>query len=135
MIIFINSMCPDQDQQLGIFLQTHGVKFPLYSYILLYLKTVLYIPIYSYIWKTVLYIPVYQGKQEMVNSYLKQMLLSKFVILQHLLSNSHYHASYRQRLDNNKEKTRYSRNDRCRRKLIRKDFKEKGRKKLKEHLC
>ena len=27
----------------------------------------------------------------------------KFVILQHLLSNSHYYASYRQRLDNNKE--------------------------------
>ena len=45
---------------------------PIYSYIW---KTVLYIPIYSYIWKTVLYIPIFQGKQEMLNSYLKQMLL------------------------------------------------------------
>ena len=73
---------------------------PIYSYIW---KTVLYIPIfgrqsyiflyledspiYSYIWKTVLYIPIFQGKQEMLNSYLKQMLLisnmerCKFVIL------------------------------------------------------
>ena len=62
---------------------------PTYSYIW---KTILYIPIYSYIWKTVLYIPIFQGKQEMSNSYLKQMLLisnterCKFVILQHLLS-------------------------------------------------
>ena len=82
---------------------------PIYSYIW---KTVLYIPIfgrqsyiflyledspiYSYIWKTVLYIPIFQGKQEMLNSYLKQMLLisnlerCKFIILQHLLSNSHF---------------------------------------------
>ena len=37
-------------------------------------SSVLYIPIYSYIWKTVLYIPIFQGKQEMLNSYLKQML-------------------------------------------------------------
>ena len=65
---------------------------PIYSYIW---KTVLYIPIYSYIWKTVLYIHIFRGKQEMLNSYLKQMLLfsnmerCKFVILQHLLSNSH----------------------------------------------
>ena len=49
-----------------------GVKCPIYSYI----WTVLYIPIYSYIWKTVLYIPIFQGKQEMLNSYLKQMLLT-----------------------------------------------------------
>ena len=54
-------------------------------------------------------IPKYQGKQEMLNSYLKQMLLisnmerGKFVILQHLLSNSHYYVSYRKRLCNNKE--------------------------------
>ena len=33
--------------------------------------------LYFYIWKTVLpvYIPIFQGKQEMLNSYLKQMLL------------------------------------------------------------
>ena len=42
------------------------------SYILLYLEESL---IYSYIWKTVLYIPIFQGKREMLNSYLKQMLL------------------------------------------------------------
>ena len=59
-------------------------------------SSVLYIPIYSYIWKTVLYIPIFQGKQEMLNSYLKHMLLisnmerGKFVILQYLLSNSHF---------------------------------------------
>ena len=46
---------------------------PIYSYIW---ETILYIPIYSYIWKTVLYIPIFQGKQEMLNSYLKQMLLN-----------------------------------------------------------
>ena len=52
--------------------------------------------IYSYIWKTVLYIPIFQGKQEILNSYLKQMMLisnmerCKFVNLQHLLSNSHF---------------------------------------------
>ena len=45
---------------------------PIYSYIW---KTVLYIPINSYIWKTVLYIPIFQGKQEMLISFLKQMLL------------------------------------------------------------
>ena len=56
----------------------------------------LYIPIYSYIWKTVLYIPIFQGKQEMLNPYLKQMLLishmerCKFVFLHYLLSNSHF---------------------------------------------
>ena len=79
---------------------------PIFSYIW---KTVLYIPIYSYIWKTVLYIPIFRGKQEMLNSYLKQMLLisnierRKFVIQHHLLSNSHYYASYRQRLDRDME--------------------------------
>ena len=62
---------------------------PIYSYIW---KTVLYIPIYSFIWKTVLYIPIFQGKQELLNSDLKQILFisnmerCKFVILQHLLS-------------------------------------------------
>ena len=52
-----------------------GGKCPIYSYIW---KIVLYIPIYPYIWKTVLYIPIFQGikkKQEMLNSYLKQMFL------------------------------------------------------------
>ena len=52
-------------------------------------------PKYSYIWKAVLHIPIFGRqllKQEMLNSYLKQMLLisnmerCKFVILQHLLS-------------------------------------------------
>ena len=42
------------------------------SYIFRYLEDS---PIYSYIWKTVLYIPIFQGKQEMLNSYLKQMML------------------------------------------------------------
>ena len=80
-------------------LEDHTVRvssvlyIPIYSYIW---KTVLYIPIYSYIWNTVLYIPIFQGKQEMLNSYLKQMLLiskmkrCKFVILQHLMSYSHF---------------------------------------------
>ena len=35
----------------------------------------LYIPLYSFIWKTALYIPIFQGEQEMLNSYLNQMLL------------------------------------------------------------
>ena len=66
------------------------------SYIFLYSPIFEDNPIYSYILMTVLYIPICQGKQEMLNSYLKQMLLisnmerCKFVILQHLLSNSHY---------------------------------------------
>ena len=42
------------------------------SYIFLYLEDS---PIYSYIWKTVLYIPIFQGKQEMLNSYLKKKVL------------------------------------------------------------
>ena len=52
---------------------------PIYSYIW---KTVLYIPIYSYIWKTVLYIPIFQGKQEILNSYLKQFYpaVAKYMI-------------------------------------------------------
>ena len=78
----------------------HGYCYPEFllagcqvSYIFLYLEDS---PKYSYIWNTVLYIPVFQCKQEMLNSYLKQMLLisnmerCKFVILQHLLSNSHF---------------------------------------------
>ena len=42
------------------------------SYIFLYLEDS---PIHSYFWKTVLFIPIFQGKQEMLNYFLKQMLL------------------------------------------------------------
>ena len=115
-------------------LHTQGVKCPIYSYIFLYLEDS---PIYSYIWKTVVYIPIFKGKQKMLNSYLKQMMLisnmerCKFVILQHLLSNSHNYASYRQRLDRDKEEKERQ----MKQWELVKAEKKKTRKRKEKHLC
>ena len=60
-----------------------GVKCPIYSYIFLYLEDS---PIYSYIFlyleDSPIYIPIFQGKQEILNSYLKQFYpaVAKYMI-------------------------------------------------------